>query len=605
MRPIADADFVESVMANGAGPGTRSTAVRGGDAICPTMQERFTKLNKTVHMLEEEQKTFHDYTQNVIKKNHEKICFLRKDNQRVRHTLTTTLQHEDENAFERIIQARPVEKATLKHKSKEEVLQIMDQKVCDRIKRLDILHYQRQQKQKKLQHLKNMYDSVLLEKRRNDTTEGEKCEEEKMLRILENRLDKSSIKKQQAEHMSKLYLKKRVHLQKQRPTFPVLLNSLEAHLLQQHAELVQLQEQTADAIEKRNLAEARLQHLQEIMGKRKQARLQVQLSFNGQLKKERMIFEHLDEELVHRNEMQSQRNLTILDDYQSSIFIVEQEKKKCILDETIGCITKATGVFNVQDILHRIRSQEETNLKLEKIKQKNDEELQCVIQQKEYLQKAFDQVKYSRESKPASQFRSGLSQARFPTFDPEADKPRITTQPSNHRRCLSDNENHADLKTQLKNIQKRLFWGNEAILKSRTLLDSIKTGIEHLQDKLNSISLGEGEELLENHDLASDESVMGLFSLIERKLRCLLEGLKEKDHEEILMLMEEEGFHSIIEGKQPLYITHFESASSTEQMDSSNENQEIASFTKSRAMLKKRSQKIIEECKRKRIRCRT
>jgi len=53
----------------------------------------------------------------------------------------------------------------------------------------------------------------------------------------------------------------------------------------------------------------------------------------------------------------------------------------------------------------------------------------------------------------------------------------------------SDDESHGDMKTQLKNVQKRLVWGKEAMAKSRTLLDSIKTGIEHLKDKLNSISL--------------------------------------------------------------------------------------------------------------------
>lgn len=537
--------------------------MQGSDAACPTMQEKLRKLSKTVHMLEEEQKTFHDDTQNIIKKNHDKICFLRKDNQRVRRALVTTLQHADENAFERIIQGRPVEKATLKHKSKEEVLQIMDQKVCDKIKRLDVLHYQKQQKQKKLQYLKSMYGSVLLEKRRNDTTDGEKCEEEKMLRILENRLDKSSIKRQQAEHMSKLYLKKRVHLQKERLTFPVLLNSLEAHLLQQHAELVQLQAQTADAIQKRNLAETRLQHLQEKVGKAKQERVKVQMSFRDQIKKERIIFEHLDKQFLQRIEMQSQRNLAMLDDYQSSPFTVEQEKKKCTLDEATGCITKATGVSNVQDILQRTLIQEETNSNLEKIRQKNDEELQCVIQQREYLQKTFDQLKYSRE--------------------------------------VNDNESLGDMKTQLENVQKRLVCRKEAMAKSRTLLDSIKTGIEHLKDKLNSISLGEDVDLLENLDSTSDESVLELFSLVESKLKCLLEGVQEKDFEEISMLIEEDEFHTTLEGKQPFNNAQFQSASSKQQVDSLYVNQEIAKFNKSRAMLKKRSQKIIEEYKQKRI----
>uniref|UniRef100_A0A8C4QTV1 Uncharacterized protein n=1 Tax=Eptatretus burgeri TaxID=7764 RepID=A0A8C4QTV1_EPTBU len=447
-------------MANGARSSARFTTMQGSDAACPTMQEKLRKLSKTVHMLEEEQKTFHDDTQNIIKKNHDKICFLRKDNQRVRRALVTTLQHADENAFERIIQGRPVEKATLKHKSKEEVLQIMDQKVCDKIKRLDVLHYQKQQKQKKLQYLKSMYGSVLLEKRRNDTTDGEKCEEEKMLRILENRLDKSSIKRQQAEHMSKLYLKKRVHLQKERLTFPVLLNSLEAHLLQQHAELVQLQAQTADAIQKRNLAETRLQHLQEKVGKAKQERVKVQMSFRDQIKKERIIFEHLDKQFLQRIEMQSQRNLAMLDDYQSSPFTVEQEKKKCTLDEATGCITKATGVSNVQ---------------------------------------------------------------------------------------------------------------------------------------------GEDVDLLENLDSTSDESVLELFSLVESKLKCLLEGVQEKDFEEISMLIEEDEFHTTLEGKQPFNNAQFQSASSKQQVDSLYVNQEIAKFNKSRAMLKKRSQKIIEEYKQKRI----
>uniref|UniRef100_A0A8C4QU51 ODAD1 central coiled coil region domain-containing protein n=1 Tax=Eptatretus burgeri TaxID=7764 RepID=A0A8C4QU51_EPTBU len=474
-----------------------------------------------------------------------------------------TCWHADENAFERIIQGRPVEKATLKHKSKEEVLQIMDQKVCDKIKRLDVLHYQKQQKQKKLQYLKSMYGSVLLEKRRNDTTDGEKCEEEKMLRILENRLDKSSIKRQQAEHMSKLYLKKRVHLQKERLTFPVLLNSLEAHLLQQHAELVQLQAQTADAIQKRNLAETRLQHLQEKVGKAKQERVKVQMSFRDQIKKERIIFEHLDKQFLQRIEMQSQRNLAMLDDYQSSPFTVEQEKKKCTLDEATGCITKATGVSNVQDILQRTLIQEETNSNLEKIRQKNDEELQCVIQQREYLQKTFDQLKYSRE--------------------------------------VNDNESLGDMKTQLENVQKRLVCGKEAMAKSRTLLDSIKTGIEHLKDKLNSISLGEDVDLLENLDSTSDESVLELFSLVESKLKCLLEGVQEKDFEEISMLIEEDEFHTTLEGKQPFNNAQFQSASSKQQVDSLYVNQEIAKFNKSRAMLKKRSQKIIEEYKQKRI----
>jgi len=116
-------------------------------------------------------------------------------------------------------------------------------------------------------------------------------------------------------------------------------------------------------------------------------------------------------------------------------------------------IQEATGVMNVQEVLERFKSQKETETKLTQLKEESTQILTDLKEKLESLEKKYESLKYSGEARNTS-----------------------------NQRMVSEFEQH------LTTAEKAVVTHESDLNRNEALLVRIRTGIDHLHDKLETLS---------------------------------------------------------------------------------------------------------------------
>lgn len=85
------------------------------------------------------------------------------------------------------------------------VIELLDNRTCDARKKLNSLKHTTVQKEKKIEEMKSQYREITELIEYGNATYAGTNKEGKMLRNLENRLDKALLKYHEAEHIRKTY----------------------------------------------------------------------------------------------------------------------------------------------------------------------------------------------------------------------------------------------------------------------------------------------------------------------------------------------------------------------------------------------------------------
>ncbi|XP_076133001.1 coiled-coil domain-containing protein 151 [Alosa pseudoharengus] len=453
--------------------------------------------------------------------------------------------------------------------SGKEALKVLDQKVCDKMKKLNALKHTTQTQLKRLEDLRLQYQSLKPENKRSQSGAQSKKEEEeknegdsveihpqKNLRMLENRLEKAQLKCQEAEYIMRGYLKLKTHLQEESLTFQSQLDGLEAEIRRQKQELQDLQVMNNDAVLSKETAKEELQRQEEQVYRERRERERILSFFKKQAEERRAQAERV-ERRAQRTAMQPDELSS--EAQRSTTGIGEEERAISTFEEAFRRIREATGVTDTREVVERFITQGDTQRHLQDLKEENESVLLQLKQQRDQLQKHFQDTKYSGEAKLSSE-----------------------------QQLLEECQRHLEEEEQRRDVAKEhLDWLNRT-------LNTVHAGVEHLSDKLQHIHLAEGERPL--LDSSSEDYVLELLTQAEQKLQLLQEELQGKDLATLTKEMEEEDFYASIEGKLPNYNTRIQLPETQrqdpydEEEDSGNDESDIIT----RTTLKRQSQLIVD-----------
>ncbi|XP_029545393.1 coiled-coil domain-containing protein 151 isoform X3 [Salmo trutta] len=525
------------------------------EAIKPPLHDQITELQRKIQLLEGDRSAYYEMSQSSIKKNRNSILQLRQENKRLHKKLANALAG-DEQVIKEAFQSRGMEKAAFRNMSGKAALKVLDQKVCDKMKKLNALKHTTQTYRRRLEDLQTLYQSMKLENRGPERDTERRNEEAKNLRVLENRLEKAQLKCQEAEHIMRGYLKLKAHLQEESLTFQSQLDKLEAEILRQRQELKDLQVMNSDALLSKDTAKAELQRQEEQMYRERKDRECILTRYKKEAEDRKAQAERV-ERRAQRTAMQPDELSS--DAQRSATGLGEEERAISTFEEAFRRIKEATGVTDTREVVERFISQGDTQQHLEDLKKENQRTLLQLKEDRDRLQEHFQDIKYSGETKLSS-----------------------------GQQMLEDCKRHLQAEQGRRDAAKeRLDW------LTRTL-NTVRAGVEHLSDKLQHIKLGEGPE--PQLPPGSEEYVVELLSQSEQKLLLLQEELQGKDLAAVMKEMEEEEFHASIEGKLPHCNTRIKlpEAQRQDPYDEEEESGDDEGDIITRAILKHQSQLIID-----------
>ncbi|XP_043531426.1 coiled-coil domain-containing protein 151 [Chiloscyllium plagiosum] len=476
------------------------------------VQEQIWDLQKKIQLLEGDRKAYYENSQCKIKKNKDTIQNVREENKRLRRMLAGAFMS-DEKLVKESFQDRH-EKAALRNKSGKDVIMVLDQKVCDKIKRLNALKHETEMKKKIQMDLEIKYSKNMQEVKTLQDVMEDMSEDAQTLRLLENRLEKTQLKYREAVHVMKVYQRLKGHLQEESVTFQKQLDALEAEVLQQQQELKELQAMNTNAQLSRDAAKTELQQHEEVMHKERRERERILTEFKKMAEEKRTQAERAERRAMragaHSDELHFERPAT-----QET---GAEERAINVFEESVLWIKTVTGVSDMQNVVKRFVMQEETLKHLEELELENEKQMVQLRVEKEVLQAEYDHLKYSGETKLSSEQKLLM-----------------------------------ELQTHLNNEENRRDKLMEYLEYVSHITMSIKAGVEHVYEKLKHVQISKGNIPAVALSPTSDEYVLDLLSLTEDKLLKLYRNLEGIDMKKTLQLIEDDEFHASVEGKLPPY----------------------------------------------------
>ncbi|XP_018097535.1 outer dynein arm-docking complex subunit 3 isoform X1 [Xenopus laevis] len=547
------------------------------DAVKPPIHEQISELHKKLQLLDGDHKAYVERSQSDIEKNDDRIQRLRQDNKKLHKKLADMLVG-DEKVIKEAFHQHSAEKAAMKNKSGQAAIELMDQKLCDKMKRLNAMHHQAEKKRKHLEELQTEYQQRELELQgkmegeegpsqdeQDEAADKEEVPEQQSMRLLENRLEKAQLKCQEAEHIFSVYQKLKEHMQDESLTFQTQLDLIEAEILKQRNELMELQKMNKDALQARDEARADLQQQEEEVTRERRERERTLQNYKKQAEERRIHAERV-ERRAQRVALPGE-DATV--DNQQTPSGEDEEKVIRTFQEAFQRIKDATGVTDTQEIVRRFIAQGETGKHLEELKIENERTLVRLKEQKEKLEEEFRNQKYSGEAK--------LSRGQ---------------------------QDLEELQSHLQKEEKRCEKTKEELEQMSKILNETKAGIEHLASKVKHIKVPKHYFPALDGSPLSDEQVLDLLGITEEKLQKLLEELEGQDLGQILKQMEEEEFQASIEGKLPAHNIRISlpAPSKQDMFEDEEDSGEDEGDVVTRATLKRQSQQIIESKTKRRTR---
>ncbi|GCC36021.1 coiled-coil domain-containing protein 151 [Chiloscyllium punctatum] len=476
------------------------------------VQEQIWDLQKKIQLLEGDRKAYYENSQCKIKKNKDTIQNVREENKRLRRMLAGALMS-DEKLVKESFQDRH-EKVALRNKSGKDVIMVLDQKVCDKIKRLNALKHETEMKKKIQMDLEIKYSKSMQEVETLQDVMEDMSEDAQTLRLLENRLEKTQLKYREAVHVMKVYQRLKVHLQEESVTFQKQLDALEAEVLQQQQELKELQAMNTNAQLSRDAAKTELQQHEEVLHKERRERERILTEYKKMAEEKRTQAERAERRAMragaHSDELHFERPAT-----QET---GAEERAINVFEESVLWIKTVTGVSDIQNVVKRFVIQEETLKHLEELELENEKQMVQLRVEKEVLQAEYDHLKYSGETKLSSEQKLLM-----------------------------------ELQTHLNNEEDRRDKLMEYLEYVSHITMSIKAGVEHVYEKLKHLQISKGNIPAVALSPTSDEYVLDLLSVTEDKLLKLYRNLEGIDMKKTLQLIEDDEFHASVEGKLPPY----------------------------------------------------
>lgn len=438
------------------------------------------ELRQRFQVLEEDRKEAYEMTLWTLKRNQETIAQLKKENKDLRSQL----------------------QALSKQSQSEIKVKPEDMKEETRLRRkLDMVRSAGNQRRLELENLQSKLREM--EKDQKGTVANDDTPLMRMIRVMENRLDKAMIKYNEAQSIRKTYEQIVKRLKDERVGYDNQLAAIERSLKGKENDYQELLLLRHDAQHAKEMSEAELSRLtaQITVERRmrakevqdKSAAVQTRIEQTNKMELAEKKRSGLQE--YQANQMISKLSASIANEALSQHKTEEERQKILDYEEGFRRIKEATGVSDVNDVIQKFITQEDTYKNLEELRKENQSKLETLNQRKLTL-------------------KSEIEKARFMAGDTMS------------RKQMDEVENNVTIAQAKSEKSKQKF---ERINK---VLIEIKSGVEHLSEQLEKVKL-EGQINL----LVNEENLIDCLTQCEQKLEKLYRDVRTTD---VYQLMQSE-----------------------------------------------------------------
>ncbi|XP_028567369.2 outer dynein arm-docking complex subunit 3 isoform X3 [Podarcis muralis] len=538
--------------------------------IKPPVHDQITELQNKIQLLEGDRKAYYETTQWNIKKNKESILQLRKENKKLHKTLAHLLAGE-EKVIKAAFHEHPAEQGSVKNKTGEGAIQIINHRLCEKINQLNNLKHQVEMRKRRLEELQLQYGVKTKEITEMQEMEERNIEAAKTLRTLENRLEKARFKTDEAQRITGMYQKLKSHMQEQSLHFQNKLDAMEAEILRLRNELKDLESVNTEAQHARDTARAQLLNQEEIIYRERKVRDKKMKDLKKMTEEKRAQNERTERRQSQKDRIPFGSDDVLKEPQVKKSTILKSKQAMFTAAEAFDKIRVATGVTNANDVMACFAAQEETFKHLEEMKNENEESLVRLKEERDVLQRELEHTKYSGEA-----------------------------------RKVGAQNLMKELRAHLQKEEKRRDATREELSKVNKVLLNAKTGVEHLASKVQHIKLEDSRFASTQLNEKASDYVLDLLAQTEEKLLFLMDSLKDRDKKELLQRIEDVEFHSKLERRLPAYNTRVKLPTAQkpdmyyDEEDSGEDDADVVT----RAALKRQSQQIIESKTKRRTRYR-
>lgn len=455
-----------------------------------SIQDQINEANKKLQLHEGDLKAYKESTTQQMNENKQLIHELTVTNKQLHKQLAQVLRG-DEKVIEAALGDHKSEKQALKSKAGKDVVNIIDQKKCDKQKRLNAIRAQNDKKRRQLQELQTSKNLIEKDIKREEENCRGTSENARQLRTIENRLDKALLKQREAEHVKAIYEKMLAKLKEGALMFPTILEEKEQAVRMQEEELKRVEAMLAQAQSQRDRAKSQFHENEEELQRERRERDRM-LQELRQRAEEKRGADALERRTTRMESRTGSTPGAVMDPVQDNALPqnnLEEEIAK--YEDIYRAIKEATGVSSIDEAVSRFESQGETSKHLQNVKEENEKKINELKQQRLDLEAKFNTFKYS-DADEAAKVEEELFQ--------------ITQKTQENKKLANEYE------TKLERQNK--------------LLLNVRSGVQHLCDKLDFVE-GTGESVKpENPDVVAD-----INSILERsgkQIDSLLQSLGEE-----------------------------------------------------------------------------
>jgi len=443
-----------------------------------TPQEELEELKKKLSALEGERKALFESSNLTLHQNRENIAQLQKEHKELRSELRS--------------QTKQYASTSGKPKGDE------FQESIKLRRRLDQLKGTYTQKQKQFKDMQDKLKEMTAEQKGSMMNEDAPLM--RQIRILENRLDKAMIKYNEAQSIKKTYEQIVKQLKEERVAYDNQLAAIEKSLKGKEQDFEELLLLRHDANHAKETSEAELLRFEAQVTIERMTRKKNVEEKKDEVKERVEMTQQLEANEQLGQESQTKEQIQSPGFYKETskeeLFKEEKQKVKSY-EEAFRKIKEATGVSDVNEIIQKFTTQEETARNLENLQKEYQEKLEYLSEQKTHLQQRVHSLKFSSSNETES------------------------------RKQLDDLESDINLATA--NYEKT----KEKYERVMDHFINIKAGIEHIAELLESYKLPSQPNIQ-----VSDETLFEAVEQCQHKLRMVYTEIKST---EVFKLLEKEG----------------------------------------------------------------
>ncbi|CAH8841517.1 unnamed protein product [Trichobilharzia szidati] len=224
-----------------------------------------TELQYALKLIDGEKRMFNDTTKQHLKNLHRRIRYLRNINQELRKRLANQTQH-DGFIVNEIFQNKSLEIPPSKKLTLNDAVEALDDRVLCTVKKLNLLKYQSRYKAEKLKNVEN--ELKLLQDGQIDMNHELRHGNRSLaqvIRIIENKIEKVSMKYQEIQTIGDTYAEIRNKLIQEAPTYFHNVDKLELEIQRNYTKLAELKALYKKAVTTRDAVYSELSRQSELI----------------------------------------------------------------------------------------------------------------------------------------------------------------------------------------------------------------------------------------------------------------------------------------------------------------------------------------------------